>query len=130
MATIKANIGKEHYQTTLTARNHQLIADEPVENGGTDLGFSPSELLASALGTCTSVTLRMYADRKNFPLESVETIVTFERDQALNISRINREISLKGDLTDEQRERLLQIANKCFIHKTLSNPILINTGLQ
>jgi len=130
MTTIKANIGKEHYQTTLTARNHQLIADEPVENGGTDLGFSPSELFASALGTCTSVTLRMYADRKNFPLESVETIVTFERDQALNISRINREISLKGDLTDEQRERLLQIANQCFIHKTLSNPILINTGLQ
>jgi putative redox protein len=97
--------------------------------GGTDKGFSPSELLASALATCTCVTLRMYADRKQWPLTGVRVKVEFTRDAEQNVSNISRDISLDGALTAEQHERLLSIANSCFIHKTLSNPINITTTL-
>lgn len=131
MATIKASIGLDHYRTVLESPSgNQILADEPLTDGGTDQGFSPSELLASALATCTCVTLRMYADRKGWKLQEVHTNVTFTRDESQNASLINREITLVGpELTEEERHRLLQIANKCFIHKTLTNPIHIHTVL-
>ena len=129
MAKIHARIEQAHYKTTLTTATNQLIADEPTDSGGEDLGFSPSELLAAALGTCTAVTLRMYADRRNMPLDNVDVDVTFERDAAQNTSAIHRTITLTGNLTEEQRQKLLHIANQCFIHKTLSNPIVISTEL-
>jgi putative redox protein len=129
MAQIQAHIGRQHYRTELTTTTNTLIADEPLDSGGEDLGFSPSELLASALGTCTSVTLRMYADRKEWQLEEVKVKVAFERNKDNNTSYFTREIELIGDLEDEQRQRLLQIANQCFIHKTLTNPIEISTNL-
>lgn len=129
MATVKGSIGKNHYKTSLFAEANQLVADEPVSNGGQALGFSPSELLAAALTTCTCVTLRMYADKKSWPLEDVKVKVEFSRDNATNISAINRTVELVGELTEEQKQRLLQIANQCFIHKTLTNPIHIQTSL-
>lgn len=129
MVKIHAKINKEHYKTILSSATHTIITDEPEFNGGNDLGFSPSELFASALGTCTCVTLRMYADRKSWDLENVEVNVTFNRDIEKNISNISREITLAGNLNEEQKQRLIQIANQCLIHKTLSNPILIETQL-
>lgn len=131
MATISASIGKDHYRTSLsTPTGNELIADEPLDEGGADTGFSPPELLAASLGACTCVTLRMYADRKGWPLEQVEAHVIFTRNQDLNASHFVREITLTGkDLTTEQQARLLQIANGCYIHRVLSNPISIETRL-
>ncbi|HLK27895.1 MAG TPA: OsmC family protein [Puia sp.] len=129
MAKVSGHIKQEHFKTILSNGKHELIGDEPATNGGSDLGFSPSELLCSALATCTCVTLRMYADRKEWKLKEVKAHITFTRNTEKNISNIKREIELIGDLTNEQRERLLSIANQCFIHKTLTNPIEINSTL-
>lgn len=129
MANVKATIGKDHYKTILVSDTNTLIADEPIHAEGTDLGFSPAELLASALASCTAITLRMYADRKEWPLEQVDVVVTFQRDNEHNISNMNRSIGLHGALSQEQRDRLLHIANQCPIHKTLTNPISVKTHL-
>lgn len=130
MATnIKASINKNHYKTTLTNGRNELLADEPTDVGGTDLGFSPSELLCSALAACTCATLRMYADRKGWALEDVQVSIDFERNNEQNISQIKRHITLVGDLSADEKARLLGIANKCPIHKVLSNPIEILTEL-
>ncbi|MCA6364003.1 MAG: OsmC family protein [Bacteroidetes bacterium] len=130
MDTVTGRIGTEKYKTLLSNGRHQLIADEPETAGGTDLGFSPPELLCAALSTCTCVTLRMYADRKNWPLEHVEANVTFERDAPNNTSVMNRRITLGGPLSDEQRQRLLSIAGQCFIHRTLTGTIQITSWLD
>ena len=106
-----------------------MIGDEPAINGGSDLGFSPSELLCSALATCTCVTLRMYADKKKWNLREVKANISFTRNAEKNTTSIFREIELIGDLSPDQKERLLQIANQCFIHKTLTNPIEIESKL-
>ena len=129
MAIIHASIGKQHYETALSSATNTYVADEPLSAGGADKGFSPSELLASALATCTCVTLRMYADHKGWPLTAVRVKVDFSRDSEHNISNITRDISLEGPLSEEQHTRLLGVANSCFIHKTLSNPINITTSL-
>jgi putative redox protein len=129
MAIIHASIGTEHYGTVLTSASNTYVADEPLSAGGGDKGFSPSELLASALATCTCVTLRMYADHKGWPLTGVKVKVEFARDSEHNVSNITRDISLEGDLSAEQHARLLGVANSCYIHKTLSNPINIRTSL-
>ncbi len=129
MANIHACIGKDHYKTILASSSNTILADEPKEQGGEDLGFSPSEILASSLGACTCITLRMYADRKNWDLDSIEVSVIFTREQEKNESFLKREITLIGALKEEERQRLLQIANQCLIHKTLSNPIHISTSL-
>ncbi len=125
--TIQASIQTNHYKTNLSNGRTELIGDEPLDVGGTDLGFSPSELLCSALATCTCATLRMYADRKGWALEDVQISIDFEHDNEQNKSHIKRHITLLGDLTDDQKTRLLDIANKCPIHKVLTNPIEILT---
>ena len=125
-----ASIGKDHYRVELKARNHIVIGDEPESNGGTDLGMNPHEILASALGCCTCATLRMYADRKEMPLESVNVTLTLVRDTEHNVTNITRDVELVGILTPEDRDKLLGIANKCPVHKTLTNPINIETTLK
>jgi len=116
-----------------------MTADEPVESGGTDLGPNPYELLLSALGACTSMTLRMYANRKQMPLAGVSVTLTHDRIHASDcqnceteeglVDRIRREIALAGDLDEAQRERLLSIADRCPVHRTLTNEILIESRL-
>lgn len=124
---IKAAIQKNHYKTTLSNGRNELIADEPTDIGGTDLGFSPSELLCSALAACTCATLRMYADRKGWALEDVQVSIDYERDNEQNTTLLKRHITLIGDLSADEKTRLLGIANKCPIHKVLTNPIEILT---
>jgi putative redox protein len=129
MANITAHIGRTHYVTTIRNASNELIADEPLEQGGTDAGFSSSELLASSLAACTSITLRMYADRKGWPLEAIEVAINFERDVDTKTSLFVRNIKFFGTLDDEQTQRLLQIADKCPIHQVLTSPIRIQTVL-
>ncbi len=129
MAVINASIGKRHYATALASASNTYIADEPVDAGGADEGFSPSELLASSLAACTCITLRMYADRKGWPLDDVQVEVRFDRDSASAESRITSDITLSGELSEEQRARLLDLAGKCPIHKALTNPMVISSQL-
>lgn len=127
--TVKVSIGREHYRTEIKIGKHLLIADEPEELGGTDEGPVATELLLSSLGTCTVVTLRMYADRKEWLLDGVEVVLSLnQKTEAGQLStEIERNIELKGNLSEEQRERLMLIADKCPVHKILSSPIRITT---
>ena len=139
---VAARIGTDHYRTDLLAAGHPLVADEPEDAGGTDQGPSPYDLLSAALGACTAMTLRMYADHKEWPLESVEVRlehgkVHAEDDQRAcrdedapdKIDRIERVLAVEGDLTDEQRARLVEIADRCPVHKTLHHGIVSETRL-
>lgn len=130
-ATVSSSITRELYKVTIqTASGNTLIADEPLDKGGQDKGFSPTELLIAALAACTSATLRMYADRKGWDLQEVKTAISLETNDTSSITHIDRKLSLVGNLDAEQRERLLYIANKCPVHKILSNPIEINTSIS
>jgi putative redox protein len=114
----------------LTTGQHSFVADEPEEAGGNGLGPSPYELLLWALGSCTAMTLIMYARRKGWPLDDVSVHLTHDRVHADDsiaaesaggkVEVITRDISLRGALSAEQRERLLEIAGRCPVHKTLS----------
>jgi uncharacterized OsmC-like protein len=116
---------------------HRLHADEPVTAGGTDTGPSPYDLLLAALGACTSMTVAMYARRKTWPLEMVTVFLRHSKIHATDCSecetkegmldRIERDIHFSGPLTDEQRSKLLEIANKCPVHRTLTSEIDIVT---
>ncbi len=106
---------------------HHLLADEPRAYGGTNRGLSPYGLLSAGLGACTSMTIRMYARRKGWPLDGISVDVTHDKVHAQDaetgsgdkIDTWRRRISLKGRLSEEQRERLLEIADKCPVHRTL-----------
>jgi uncharacterized OsmC-like protein len=116
---------------------HRLTADELVAVGGTDTGPSPYELLLAALGSCTSMTVAMYARRKGWPLERVTVSLRHSKIHASDcaecetregmLDRIERDIQLTGTLTTEQRSRLIEIANKCPVHRTLTSEINIRT---
>jgi len=132
--------GTERYRQEVRARDHLLIADEPTDVGGGDLGPTPYDLLLAALGTCTSMTLRMYADRKEWDLRTVEVRLRHEKIHAKDceecatekgkIDLVEREISITGDLDDEQRERLLEIADRCPVHRTLTSETVIRSRLK
>lgn len=129
MEKIRSHMGEELYKVEIQSPSgNLLIADEPLEKGGKDLGLSPKELLIAALAACTSATVRMYAGRKQWDLQQINVAIEMERDDAQNKTFIKRKIELVGDLDEEKRERLLQIAEKCPVHKILSNPVEISTG--
>lgn len=125
------------YVEEILVGEHRLLADEPSEAGGTDAGAGPYELLLAALGTCTCITVRMYAERKQWPLEAVHVTLTHAKIHSEDcvacetevrlVDQIEMEISLTGDLSGEQRQRLLQIAGKCPVHRTLISQVKINT---
>jgi putative redox protein len=128
-AETKASIGRDHYHMVLSAGKNSFIGDEPESKGGKEEGMNPFEILASALGACTCATVRMYADRKEMRLEAIHVTLHLNRDDEKNETTIKRDIEFVGDLSPEERDRLLVIANKCPIHKTLTNPIHIDTQL-
>ena len=130
MNKITANIGTELYKTEIESETNLIISDEPKSSGGQDLGFAPNELLASSLAACTCITLRMYANRKGWNLTDAKVEVTFETDSVENKFKIMRNIQLVGALDTDQKARLLNIADKCPIHKILTNPIEITTALN
>jgi putative redox protein len=135
--------GGAGFAQTIRARRHRFTADEPASYGGTDTGPSPYELLLASLGACTSMTLRMYADRKEWPLEAVRVLLAHDRVHAKDcdvctdderqgggqIDRIERKIDVLGELSDEQRQRLLEIAERCPVHRTLEGTIRISSAL-
>ncbi|MGE8721155.1 OsmC family protein [Leptospira terpstrae] len=125
---VVVSTAKTKYETKIKVGKHSLIADEPAEKEGTDLGPMPTELLASSLGACTSITVRMYADKKEYPLDSVEVHVTIDK-RSPEDHKFSRELFLSGNLSPEQRERLLTVANACPVHKILSGKIEIETKL-
>jgi uncharacterized OsmC-like protein len=126
------------YLNHVEVGRHRWLADEPESVGGTDAGPAPYEMLAAALGACTSMTLRMYAERKQLALRRVSVAVSHERVHATDaadgsgtarVDRFTREITLDGDLDETQRESLLAIANRCPVHRTLEQSSQIVTTL-
>jgi uncharacterized OsmC-like protein/alpha-beta hydrolase superfamily lysophospholipase len=131
---------KSRFQQEITAGKHRFLADEPVEASGFDSGPNPYALLLAGLGACTSMTLRLYAERKALPLDRVTVRLRHSRIHAADcencetkegmLDRIDRVITLAGDLKDEERKRLLEIADKCPVHRTLTSEIDIRTVEQ
>jgi uncharacterized OsmC-like protein len=123
----------------IVAGGHRFFSDEPVESGGENAGPAPYELLAAALGACTSMTLRIYARRKQWPLASVVVRLRHSKihaqdcadceSDAAKLDRIDRDIELIGELTKEQRAKLLEIADKCPVHRTLTRGLEVHTRL-
>lgn len=132
--------GEGRYTQDIVAGSHHLRADEPATVGGNDSGFTPYELLLSGLGACTSMTLRMYAEQKKWPLERVTVELNHRKIDAADcpdcktrkgkVDRIERKITLQGDLDAAQRERLIEIANRCPVHRTLHSEVLVSTSLS
>ena len=122
---VVSEVGPGPFVQSVTVRGHKLLADEPLSfPEGTDKGLSPNDFLLSSLGSCTSITLRMYARLKKIPLEKI--IITLNRGEN---GEIDRKIELTGDLTGKQKNRLFEISNKCPIHKVLTNSVKINSKL-
>lgn len=133
---IVKEIDQKFTREIITA-NHRLISDEPVRVGGADQGVNPYELLLAALGSCTSMTLRMYANHKKIDVQAIEVMLQHSRvhtddcaaceEREALVDKITRTIRLTGQLDDQQRSRMLEIANRCPVHKTLENQIYIET---
>lgn len=132
-------VEREGYTQDIYSDRHFLVADEPTSAGGADLGMSPYELLLSGLGACTAMTLRMYAQHKSLPLQGVEVRLRHQRIHAKDcedcesktgmLDQIERDITLRGDFTPEQRERMLQIADRCPVHRTLHSEVKVRSRL-
>ena len=131
--------GSGTYTQEIAARQHRLVADEPKPIGD-DAGPTPYDLLLAALGSCTSMTLRMYADRKGWPLVRVRVTLRHSRIHARDcadcetsvgfVDQIDRDIELTGDLDDTQRQRLVYMADRCPVHQTLTSEVHVTTSLR
>ncbi len=129
----------EGMKTTVKIGGHTIIFDEPFDDGGTNLGPTPMQMLVSSLGACAAITAKLYAQRKGWPLEGVDVDVTEERFKAADypayqgnsdiLHEFRQRITFRGNLTDEQRARLLEIAGKCPVHRVLTSPAFISEEL-
>ncbi len=135
--SVAVTIGESGYASQVRVRNHSLRADEPRTVGGTDSGPTPYELLLASLGTCVAMTTRMYADRKGWPLTGVSVNLSQDRVHAEDrregerasgpVLRITKRLELRGDLAEEQRSRLMEIADRCPVQRSLLSEIQIRT---
>ncbi|WP_411031934.1 alpha/beta fold hydrolase [Spongiimicrobium sp. 3-5] len=131
--------GDDGFTTQMKIGNHYVLADEPLEVGGNDFGPSPYELVSAGLSACTAMTIQMYAKRKGWPVDNVEVHTSYGKDHAADceacelpsakIDTFNREIKLTGDLDEKQRQRIMQIADKCPVHRTLHSETQVITKL-
>ena len=134
---VSIDSGQPRFLQNITVGPHSLPADEPVAAGGSDAGSNPYELLLAALGSCASITVQMYAERKQWPLEAVHVALSWGQVHTEDctdcdkirglIDAIEMEISFRGNLSEVQRQRLIEIANKCPVHRTLSSQVPIRT---
>jgi uncharacterized OsmC-like protein len=139
MAEVLVRGDASGFAQQIVAGSHRIASDEPVAAGGTDTGPSPYDLLLAALGSCTSLTVAMYARRKGWPLRDVTVRLRHSRIHAEDcadcetkegmLDRIERDIELTGTLTEDQRGKLLEISNRCPVHRTLASEINIQTRL-
>jgi putative redox protein len=127
MRNVETQFGSGAYEQSIAVGSHHLMSDIDASKGGGDSGPSPHEYLAAALASCTGMTLKMYAGRKSWGLENA--IVTVNISRTDEVERFTRTISLEGNLDTEQTARLLEIANKCPVHKALVGTIAIDTQL-
>lgn len=140
MSTFAVAITKDELTTQLNTDGHMGLVDEPVEIGGLDKGPTPYDLLCGALASCTSITLRLYANRKEWEVSRIRVRVNHAKeykkdcatceDEPKKVDAFERIISIEGELTDEQRQRLLEIANRCPVHRTLEAEAEIDTRLD
>ena len=135
---VSTTVGADGYRADVTARTHNFVIDEPATLGGGDMGPTPYEYLLGALSGCTAMTLRLYANRKKWPLERVEVRMRTSRSHetdcencdraAVGITRIERQVDLIGPLSEEQRQRLMEIADRCPVKQTLERGIKVETA--
>ena len=120
-----------YQQEIIIGGKHHLIADEPENVGGADAGPAPFDFLMAGLGACTAMTLRMYAERKELPVTGISVTLTHDKVEGSGrmLDRLQRRITLTGNLTEEQRQRCLEIANKCPLHRALQQPLIIDSSL-
>jgi uncharacterized OsmC-like protein len=134
---LEAHVGPKGFRADIAARQHRMSADEPESVGGTDTGPTPYEYMLAALASCTAMTIRLYANRKSWPLESATVFVrqgrSHEKDcemcdtHTVGIGVIQKRIELEGPLSDEQKKRLLEIADRCPIKQTLARGIEVTS---
>ena len=127
-ATARRNGG--NFQHDVEVRTHHVTADEPEANGGDDTGPSPQELLAASLASCTAITIEMYAKRKGWEIGDVAVDVDYEPAQRGSPTRFEMSIKLPKELPDDQRERLMQIAAKCPVHRTLEGEVMFEESVE
>jgi len=132
MAKAKVILPKDGLQATIQSGNHTYYADEPIEDGGTDTGPTPTQMVMGALGACVAMTMRLYAQRKGWVLDGVEIELDFERFKGKDypayngderyIHEITKKIKLIGDLTQEQHDRIIEIGGMCPVHRLIASP--------
>lgn len=140
MKIVHIHHGKENYKTVMTAGNHESIADEPVNLGGQATGPDPYDYLLMSLGSCTVITIKMYADRKKWPVEDVFVELRHFKSHAQDcnnceksdtkIDYIEKDIIVKGDISDDQLDKLLEISDKCPVHRTLLGQMNIASAIE
>lgn len=119
----------EKYKSEIKAGNHIVLTDEPLDHNGMDLGPTAHQLLLGSLGACMAITLKMYADRKEWKVKNISVDLNMEKyvEDGTEKTRIYKKVNIDGDLTADQIDRLMIISEKCPVHKTLSNPISIES---
>jgi len=137
---VHVHLADQNYKTILTAGNHEIIADEPEHSGGQNKGPDPYDHLLMSLGSCTAITVRMYAERKKWPLEDIYVELRYFKDHAedcidcddksAKIDKIEKDLIVKGDLDQQQVDRLLEIAEKCPVNRTLKGSIEMKSAIE
>ena len=130
---MKANaerVGNEGFKHTVSVRRHRLTVDEKEDDGGTDRGPTPQEMLAVSLASCTAITIEMYAKRKGWDIGEVVVDVDYEPAQRGSPTKFEMVVKLPKEMPEDQREKLMQIAAKCPVHRTLEGEVMFDESLE